>query len=425
MAIVYSGVRPLADIEAEYDAKYAQMSSIIAGAKEQGRDLTEAEAARFDSVDAEIRCLAAEKQKAEQAARAQAHFNSPEFQRNLPENLRSGSAPTAGWQVDSKGRKFAILNKGDKATSLLPTAERAAFGHYVLGRLFGANAATPPGVKMALSGDSNHLGGFLVPESLSGELVDLMRARARLLEAGTRVILMDSDNLTIPKVISDVVPQVKAQNAPFTASNPTFGAVRLQTMTAGCVVTMSRELAEDSRQLLAESIGTLLINSMAVAVDKWGLAGTGSEEPLGLLNRAGIGSTGSVGAIDWTDVAAAATALREINHEPNACILHPTAYDALFNTETGDGTNAARGWLGAPPTLSNVTFLQSTNCPEDKLILGDFSKYVMGLRTSALVEASTQAGDAFVNHQVLVKISMRFDFVPLMEEAFHALEDIS
>jgi len=97
----------------------------------------------------------------------------------------------------------------------------------------------------------------------------------------------------------------------------------------------------------------------------------------------------------------------------------------LFNTETGDGTNSARGWLDAPPTLRTVQFLQSTNCPTDKLILGDFSRYAMGLRTSASVEASTTAGEAFERHQVRVKISMRFDFVPLMEQAFHALTGLT
>jgi len=431
-AMVHSSVRPVDEVRFDIMANVEKMETIISAAKAGGRDLTDKELSELNQIDANSKKLSAEFDIAERDAKAEDYLNSDAVIAQLPESMRQamgrgagGPGAGPGWQVDSRGCKYAILNATDKATSLLPATERNAFGHYVLARLFGANASTPKGVKMALTGDSNTLGGFLTPELLSGELIDMVRARPALMQAGTRSILMDGDNLTIPRVTSDVVPQTKAENEKFVLSDPTFGASRLQAMTAGCVTTMSRELAEDSRELLAESLGTLLVNAMSVAVDKWGLNGSGSEEPTGLLLRDGIGSTGSIGQVDWLDIAAAATALRNLNHEPTAAIMHPSRYAQLFNTEVGDGINASRGWLNAPPTLANVRFLQSTNCPADKLILGDFSKYVMGLKTSALVEATVTGGEAFVRHQVLVKVSMRFDFVPLMEDAFHVLEGLT
>lgn len=426
--------RDMSEIQGDYDIKFSAMTKLVNSAKEAGRDLSADEVTKFDSLDCEIRALAAEKAKVEKHTATVASINeriaSGDIQ--LSDEMRSAMSGgggngfgSPGWQRDSKGRTYAMLDKSDKATKLLKPVCKNAFGHYVLASLFGANGSTPPAVKMALSGDVNHLGGYLVPELMSGELIDLVRAQARLMQAGTRSILMDSDALLIPTLASDVVPQVKSQNAPFVDSNPTFGQVRLETMTAGCVATMSRELAEDAREILAEQLGVVMVRAMSVAVDKWGLAGTGSEEPLGLLNRDGIGSTGSIGAIDWADVAQAVTDLRNLNHEPNACIMHPQRYADLFNTETGDGTNAARGWLDAPPTLRDMLFLQSTNCPESQLVVGDFSKYVMGMRTGALVEATTTGGDSFKNHQVLVKISMRFDFNCLDQSGFHVLTGIT
>lgn len=423
--------RPMDEIQADIDVKFAAMTKITSEAKIAKRDLSQDEVAAFDTIDCELRVLNNEKQKIEKHVAAVASINeriaSGDIQ--LSDEMRSAVGASGfgspGWQRDSKGRTYAMLDKSDKATKLLKPACKNAFGHYVLASLFGANGSTPPPVKAALSGDVNHLGGYLVPEQLSGELIDLVRAQARLSQAGMRSILMDSDALLIPTLQSDVVPQVKAQNAPFTDSNPTFGQVRLNTMTAGCISTMSRELAEDAREILAEQLGTVMVRAMSVAVDKWGLAGTGSEEPTGLLNRSGVAGTGAIGALDWVDVASAVTELRNLNHEPNAVIMHPQRYADLFNTETGDGTNAARGWLDAPPTLRDMLFLQSTNCPEDKLVVGDFSKYCMGMRTGALVEATTEAGDAFKNHQLLVKISMRFDFNCLDQSAFHILSGIT
>jgi HK97 family phage major capsid protein len=415
------------ELQAGIDQCLSKMDLLVATAKSEGRDFSEKERAEFDTIESEARLLNATRDRKQKSDEIQSRVNAGEFP-NVPDFLRSngsGSSNGPAWQTDSRGSKFAILGANDKAAKLLKSDCPNGLGHYVVAKIFGPNGSTPPSIKAELSGDVNHLGAFLIPERHGGELVDMMRPKARLLEAGTRIVLMDSDNLTIPKVASDVVPQVKAQNAKFALSNPTFSAVKMSTMTAGCIVTMSRELVQDSRELLAEGISMLLVNAMAVAVDQWGLNGSGSEEPLGLLNRDGIGSTGSIGAVDWLDLAAAATALRNLNHEPTACILHPSRYDQLFNTEVGDGATTPRGWLGAPPTLANVRFLQSTNCPATKLVLGDFSKYFMGMRTAAEVEVSTQAGESFERHQVLAKISMRFDFVPIMEEAFHALEGLT
>lgn len=423
--------RDMSEIQGDYDQKYSAMTTLVNAAKEAGRDLSPDEVTKFDSLDCEIRALAAEKAKVEKHVAAVADINARilsgevEVHESLRVAAGGGGFGSPGWQRDSKGRTYAILDKADKATQLLKPGCKNAFGHFVLASLFGANGSTPPAVKMALSGDQNSLGGYLVPEIMSGELIDLVRAQARLMQAGTRSILMDSDALLIPTLQSDVVPEVKAQNAPFADSNPTFAQVRLETMTAGCISTMSRELAEDAREILAEQLGVVMVRAMSVAVDKWGLAGSGSAEPTGLLNRAGIAGTAGVGALDWIDVADAVTALRNLNHEPTAVICHPQRYSDLFNTEVGDGINASRGWLDAPPTLRDMMFLQSTNCPEDKLVVGDFSKYCMGMRTGAMVEASTTAGDAFKNHSILVKISMRFDFNCLDQSGFHILSGIS
>ena len=74
-----------------------------------------------------------------------------------------------------------------------------------------------------------------------------------------------------------------------------------------------------------------MANSLATQVDAWGLTGV-APSPLGLLSRfdltgsSKIESTGSVGAIDWTDCITAATAVRDSNFESGAC-LSPKSHD--------------------------------------------------------------------------------------------------
>jgi HK97 family phage major capsid protein len=423
-SLLHKNQRPLDQIELEITQNMAKSQEIISLAKAANRDLTAAECSRCDSLHSELDYLMAERDIAKRVA-ANSNSGIENFRSlELPDGTRVGS-PGASWQTDSRGCRYAILNKEDKATSVLPSKARNEFGHYVLARLFGANGATPPSVRAALTGDQNHLGGFMVPEQLFGGLIDLARAKSVLAAAGMRTLLMSSDSLLIPTVASDVVPALRGENDPIAESNPTFGAIRMVAKNAGVLTKVSRELAEDAPELLAEQLGMLLVKAMVTTMDQWGLNGTGGVQPAGLYLANGIGTTGSIGSVDWTDIAAAATAIRKLNHEPNAVILSPERYDELFNTETGDGVNAARGWLDVPPSLRTLQFLQTTNNPDTKAMVGDFTRYAMGLRSSPLVEATTTGGDAFGNHQVHVKITCRFDFAALDATAFHSLTGLT
>ncbi len=408
------------------------LDEIIRTSEAENRDLTTFESAKVEQLVGQITDLNTQKTAAEAVDRERCLRMEPAaIERINQQRAENGVGPIGGgsttsWSRDSKGRGFCMLKRDEKVASLeglRPVCENQ-FGHFVLAKAFGPNKSTPREIRIDLTGSDNSLGGFLVPERLSGGIIDLARSKSVLMDAGTQTVVMDSDNLTIPKLESDSTVQTKSQNSAFTASNMTFGARRLNTYTAGSLVKMSRELYEDAGDMVAMQLEAFLSSALATQVDAWGLDGTGSAQPLGLTGR-GINTTDSIGQPYWADLSSAATAVRVSNHEPAVAIMHPSVYGALSDIETGDGTNAARGWLNAPPTLKDTRFLQSTNCPVAKLVIGDFSRYLMGVRTGARVEASTQAGDAFANHQVWLKITMRFDFITLDDTAFELLTGIT
>lgn len=399
-----------------------KIDGIVNMATREERELSAAEAKQVDELLAKI--------ETDEEDRERRHKLDVELKSKAAQKFGHlvGGSPkggSAGWQEDARGNRYAVLNKGDKAADLMRPQCKNQFGHFVLAGLFGASRATPEPVKMSLSESQTHLGGILVPDRLSGEVIDLARAKSVLMQAGTRTIPMQSQTLTIPKLVQDVTVDTHAENETITATDLQFGSRLLNTYTAAALTKISRELWQDSPELLAEQLESWLAAAMALKIDTWGLSGSGSQEPVGLLNAPGISSTGTVGAIDWTDVSAAATAIRNSNHEPNSAIMDTTIAADLLEIETGDGTNSARGWLGAPPTLANVAMLNTTHCPTAKAVLGDFNMYAMGVRTGALVEASTVAGDAMEKHQIWVKITQRFDFVTLDDSAFHILEGIT
>lgn len=355
-------------------------------------------------------------------------------ERKIQQRLESGEilgdvgrngGGSAKMQIDSHGRRFAILNQGDRVTDIHRPVCENQFGHFVLAKLFGPTNSTPAEIRNALSESDNISGGFTVPNPLSSQIIELARNQSVVLRAGAQTVLMESESLSVPKLETDPTIAVKGENTAFTPTDITFGQRELNAYLAGCVVELSRELAEDSTSLTAQFLESTLASAMAAQVDKWAIQGTGSAQPLGLINMPGIDETGSVGAIDHSDMNAAVVEVLKANHRPNAAIMNPEIYGDLMSIEGGDGANSTRHWLGSSPLMEGVSMFPSNNCPTANIIVGDMSKLLWGVRTGAMVETTTSGGDAFKKHQLLVKITSRFDFVAADETAFHRLAGVT
>jgi hypothetical protein len=118
-----------------------------------------------------------------------------------------------------------------------------------------------------------------------------------------------------------------------------------------------------------------------------GTGGAGS--PAGALQNSEIGSTGSVGAILWEDLHTGVVGIQNSNEQPNAFIVSPTIGGDL------------------------------------DILIGDFSQLLVAIRTQAHIEVTREAASAFEKHQVLVKITLRFDSNLARGGAFHKLTGIT
>jgi len=352
-----------------------------------------------------------------------------EIANSLEPTLGAGAgivSASGEWKRDGKGNRYAILNRDQKAANLFPRLGSNMAGHYILAQIGGIRSHTPQWVRNEWSTKSNEFGGGLVPDPLWGGIVDLATSRSVLGRAGITRIAMTSSSLTIPSLQRNLEMKPKAENVSFHESYMMLGSQEMTARTAGALTKFSREVLEDASEILVVQLEQFIAGELARQTDEWGLVGKGTEgEPCGIFNWPDVETTPGVGALDWLDVLGAATEVRDNNHEPTACVLHTRVYEHLASIQTGDGTTAARGWLGRPPGLENVTFLPTTHCPIDKLVIGDFEKMGQGVRLGARTETSNSAGDAFEKHQVHLKIFQRFDFTLLDSSAFHILEGIT
>lgn len=347
---------------------------------------------------------------------------------------RQGSSNPSAPQpigVDTDGREFYALTNKQKLADLPTDAGRPSVEGVSLGRMLCAkitgnwrHAQRERQYLAALSEDSDSGGGILVPIELGRQLIDKARAASAVLSAGAVTVPMTSDRLIMARVASDPAFAVVGENVSITEDNPTFDSIGFTAHKIAGLVKMSRELVADAPNM-SQAIEDVLAKAFAAELDRLALVGSGSNEPEGLELISGIGSTGSVGAIAWSDVHGAVTAVRALNHEPTGYVLHPTIAGDLDILTSGDGTNSAALWQGPPPSLDDISRHVTTNATTALCFVGDWSRFALGIRQDPLIELTTEGGDAFEKHQVLIKLTWRGDFNTLDATAFHMLSGIT
>lgn len=428
-------MRTLVQIRHEIEELCERGESIIASAEKQNRELTKDEKAELDRIygqddhegklaalrDEEMRTMKIDEDRKIRAAEKAAEKRLFMDDASMPPSKKNKVVSFSG---SSEGRRF---RRGESPPSAMLEDMRHipnAAGEFALAAMLGPNSRTPEPIRAALSTSSNAQGGYLVPDALSSVYVDLARNESQLLNAGASLFQMDAARVLIPTVATDPTVEIKAENAAFTGSDPVFGQLAVEPRTLGILVTISRELAEDGVGV-AEILESIMARKIAQMADYYGIQGTGSAQPVGLINNPNIASTSVGGAISWFDIADAITSVRVNNHQPSGIVLSPSNHGDLMKSTTGDGTNAAQNWLLQPPNSEGMGYYPTNNCPDSAIVVGDFSKLLWCVRSGARLETSVTAGEAFERHQLKLKLVIRADWAVTDASAFHILNGIS
>ncbi len=402
--------------------------AVVAKAEREGRELTDAEqkiveAAADSPLKEQIR-------KAEQVQQVVAEAGREKLTPILEKltgtrfsnasNVMHSHNGNASAQIFAKGESMAAAH-----AEVLKEYPPNALGELIIAKVCGPSQRTDLSIRQALKTTDNTLGGFMVPDYLDSEVIDLARAKSVILEAGARVVRMEGGSHTFARVTGDpTVSGSKAEMAAFTLSDISFGSVKLEAHTIGVAVEASRELLEDATNA-ASLIQSVLATALAKRVDYYALRGSGSAQPLGLIGNPAIAaySAGSQ-PMGWTSLGTACLEIRKRNHIPSATILSPKNWNWLNSYPMGDGVNSPFGWVDSPPSLKNVGLLDTTAISDTTAIAGDFTKMLFGIRTGLTIEVSTVAEGAFLKHAFLCKAVWRGDFALADAGAFQNITNI-
>lgn len=330
----------------------------------------------------------------------------------------NGDGPTIIRSASGRDVRMAV-GRGQKLCNA--QVPRYGIGELVRAAACGIRPSTPQAVRMALRSDQNSSGGYSVPSEWLSDWIDRAIEQSVVGPLASRM-MMDAANVHVTTVEERPTIAVKNQLSKFSDSSITFGSKQLNAFTAGATVQASLEMLQDSPNAAAQ-IEAVCLRALGDWFDQVMLNGTGSAEPLGMLNRTDLPGDGSAGAVSWDMLAEAVTEVRKELYIANGIIVSPDVYNALFvqrELTAGDG-----GYLAKPMHLDGLPILATTHCDDDRILVGDFAQLLIGVREDARVELSASAGESFERNAATFRVKVRADFVPTDLKAFYLLGGVS
>ncbi len=333
--------------------------------------------------------------------------------------------------VNDRGEKQRVLRRGDSMARELATARpellEAAYGvdlgSYLRAMVVGGKTSAE---RAALTSTGGSTGGYTIPDILSAELIDTLRAKSVVMSAGAATIRMDAGEVKYARLTGDPTPSWRAESQEITESTPTFGQFRFTAESLGVLVKAPRELLEDSVNIRTK-LPDIIASSLTAELDRVALVGTGiGVEPLGVDNYEGINvvdmGTNGAAIADYSPLLDAIEAIETDNADtPTVAVMAPRTARAFAGLQ--DTTDQP---MRRPDALSNMRFLTTTKVSVDQvqgsandassIFVGGFENLVIAVRSQITLQILQERYGEF--NQVDFLATLRADTGYWYSEAF-------
>jgi HK97 family phage major capsid protein len=300
-------------------------------------------------------------------------------------------------------------------------------------------AAKVAEIRNAASSVSPADGGFLVPETLRSQLMEISLEKAVVRPQAT-VVPMDSARVPFPtidvtsnasSVFGGMVAYWGEESAALTDANPKFGRVELDAKKLTGLSVVPNELLQDSIVSFSALIERLWPMTLAFEEDSKFMTGSGVGEPLGFL---GSGNPAAIAAAAESGQAAATLVYENVvnmyarmlpSSLNNAVwIISPDVIPQLFTMALSVGTGGNSMFIvnaagPGPATLFGRPIIVSEKAntlgSRGDIAFVDLSYYLVGDRQSMTASSSTDW--KFGNDQTAFRIIQRVDGRPWIKSA--------
>lgn len=281
-------------------------------------------------------------------------------------------------------------------------------------------------------------GGTLIGTDYRGDqFVDMLRARSVVYRAGARMITGLTGNVTIPSLTKSTGFAWVAENAGLTATDPEYDPITLAPKNAGGVSEYSRNMLLQSSPDVESLFRADMSQVIATGIDKAAVNGGGSNEPVGILQTAGIGDVpgGAAGlAPTWLNVLALIATVEAGNGNANGFLTTPQAVAKMRGTVRVASTDS-RAICESPSELAGFPLQSSSNVPStlvkggsgavcSALIFGDWSEVLIGTWSELDILANPYESTSYLKGNILIRAMCTVDVKLRHVQSFAATKDL-
>jgi HK97 family phage major capsid protein len=306
-----------------------------------------------------------------------------------------------------------MANKGDA-----PARERLTQG------IEGLNAEGK-----AMTEGTQAQGGYLVRPQierqivLARELDNVLRGLCSKLNVTTNAIQLDQLGLT---TTAGWVAELATKPE---STGMTLATVTANVFTAAGLATISNQLLQDSNPAIDGLVTADLAKRLVALEETAFIAGTGTGQPLGILNTPGIGATAltATDVLSLLDAILDAVAAVETSHgAPSAILMHPRTWTRILKSRDAQGAyyidpaggpqDPRTGQRGPVKSLWGYPVVTSNRIPtnlgagtnESRVIVADFKEALILDRQGITVDESSHV--YFTTNQTVFRAEERVGF---------------
>lgn len=379
-----------------------EAKGLLDAAASENRDLTAEESEKYDRLSTDLTAL---------RARVDQIVESTEANRAAEESLtRMLGTPEerSGRPGDSAIEKeFRSMMAGEsKVVSLSAESMRSAWGTQA----------------RALSKGTATAGGNTVPTSFRDRLVEHLVESSGMLQLGPTVLNTSSGEvIEVPVTTSHGAAGLVAEGASIAAqsTDPAFAKRTLGAFKYGQIITVARELVDDTAVDLLGYIARSAGRNVGLALGADLISGGGTTEPTGVLTTATAGKTGATtvgGAFDADDlIDLLFSVISPYRNSPSAgWLVRDASLGEIRKLKDGAGRylfEPARTF-GEPDLLLGKPIRTDPNVPAiatsaESVVFGDWSAYFVRMAGGVRFERSDEF--AFNTDQVAFRCLIRAD----------------
>lgn len=423
-AVTTDGREPVKDLHAKRSEIRKMARGLLGTAEKEKRQLNESEESAFDTCtylldDIQYAFdLKQERSVAERGIMGASGGNRGSCVTN--------SQTVEMWQDAKTGRSIAVLGGEHRFQDFTTNSGGHQFSarDYLAGLVGHTNNEE---VRAALSTSSDTAGGYMVPEHVSAEVIDLMRSKNTAIAAGARSFPMSESQVRICRLVENPTASwVGESNQIPEDSAMSIGALTFHAKKLTTLIKASTELLQD-----ASNAGVVIQNAIASAMslelDRAVYYGVGTVDPLGIFNDSEINvyelGTGNGGALSgYDDILYGVKKIIESNGQiPTTCVMSPRTLVDYSLLKDGEGLPLVK-----PDLIKNIQFFDTTKIPNNEtvgtssncssILLGTFQNMVIGIRSNLQLKILEERYADF--GQVGFLATLRADMAVFQPKAF-------